>query len=283
MNRVLAFTCTALTLFAISLQPTLAHAVAYNITIPDGIGESGSQGDWYSGLHEDQEVEPNNQAEQKWDLEGFFLDGSKLYVVGGFNFRTGETGNGRTFSSGDIFIDVTGDATYGQSHSQGGNGYSYLSNSLFGYDYVYHLDFQKNKYSLYKLNDSSLLETPYYEANSKSGPYLYNPSPRETKQDKGAITFTKLDDGDPLLYNLEGSGPHYAFSLDLADFLLESEFTVHFTIGCGNDSLMGKYIPPSETIPPLDAEPVPEPATVALLLTGLIGFALRQGIRRAAI
>ena len=78
-------------------------AMADNITIYDG--NSSSETGWY-GTQEDQEVEPGMQTGQYWDLEGFFLDGSMLSMVGGFNFKTGRDG----YTSGDIFIDIDGDA-----------------------------------------------------------------------------------------------------------------------------------------------------------------------------
>ena len=41
-------------------------------------------------------------AEQKWDLEGFFLQGTTLTMIGGFDFLNGES----NYTSGDIFISI---------------------------------------------------------------------------------------------------------------------------------------------------------------------------------
>ena len=43
---------------------------------------------------------------QQWDLEGFFLSGSELTMVGGFDFENGEYASGHTYLAGDIFIMV---------------------------------------------------------------------------------------------------------------------------------------------------------------------------------
>ena len=69
---------------------------------------------WY-GDHEDNETEthPNTLQGQHWDLEGMYMDGSALTVVGGYDFRDGFTYSGHNYSSGDIFIDVDGDVVYG--------------------------------------------------------------------------------------------------------------------------------------------------------------------------
>ena len=77
------------------------------ITIDD---KNEASGLWYTTPAapnvDDQEVEPGMVRNQVWDLEGFFLKGSELSLSGGYNFEDGEAG----FMSGDIFIDVDGDA-----------------------------------------------------------------------------------------------------------------------------------------------------------------------------
>ncbi len=58
--------------------------------LPDGVGQCG----------EDQENEWNCVWDQAWDLEGFFLEGATLTMVGGYHFQEGQGG----YSSGEIFI-----------------------------------------------------------------------------------------------------------------------------------------------------------------------------------
>ena len=56
-----------------------------NITISD-LNYDGTA--WH-GDYEDQEVEPGVTDGQQWDLEGFYLDGTQLAMVGGFDFVNG--------------------------------------------------------------------------------------------------------------------------------------------------------------------------------------------------
>ena len=59
----------------------MAIPLGDNITIWDGMGVVDV---------EDNEVAPGCVASQVWDLEGFFLDGNMLTMVGGFNYVTGQ-------------------------------------------------------------------------------------------------------------------------------------------------------------------------------------------------
>src|SRR4030042_2127106 len=77
-------------------------ASAGNITIFDKMG---------TNTGENNEGEPNCVALQKWDLEAFYLKGSKLYMIGGFNFLSGSEG----YKSGDIFISTLGAPIFGSA------------------------------------------------------------------------------------------------------------------------------------------------------------------------
>jgi hypothetical protein len=139
-----------------------------NITIWDGLG-SGTG--WY-GAQEDQQVAPNCLIGQEWDLEGFFLKGTTLIMVGGYNFLNGEDG----WKSGDIFIDVTGDVKYGHDISSDGSQPSHFEteNNIWGYDYFLDLDLTNQQYTVFTITNASLLEVVYYNQNYGSNPWRYN-------------------------------------------------------------------------------------------------------------
>jgi hypothetical protein len=220
---------------------------ALNITIWDKVGVT----------NEDEEVEPGSVWGQEWDLEAFFFEKTTLSAVGGFDFANGEAWKEFWFDSGDIFIDMDGDAQFGPSNDGSGKGNTTVQNT-FNYEYVIDLDFEDFTYDVVKLDpEVSETITVKYGVNQESNPWRYASG--------GEVIGTGLIeyDTDPILPGTGFAGDfHNAFSVDIEDVFNDwglRPFTMitHLTMECGNDNLMGA---------------VPEPGTLLLLGAGLIGL-----------
>jgi hypothetical protein len=230
--------CTAFTLIGSSI------ATADNITIYDGRG--------YSGIGvggEDNETEPGMINDQSWDLEAFTLNGNNLGIVAGFDLKDGNPYSSPTIILGDIFIDINGDAQYASPTNP--------TIDNFGYEYAVKLNFNTKTYTVYNLNDNSILTSTYYYNSPESDPLALTLN-NESIKSSGIFTYT--DFGYTTHNSIDG--------INLSFIDPGTTFTSHVTMSCGNDNLMGRGTTTS----------VPEPSSMGFLLLGLSLLAV--GIKR---
>jgi hypothetical protein len=227
----------------------------------------------------DNQVSAGCETGNQWDLESTLLDGSQLSIVSSFNLKDGQfaSGWGKTFTSGDIFIDIkgiNGDAKNASNPAVGDLTYSTFSNSLVNYDYVFHLDFSNSSptYTVFKLNALSVLSNVYWDNyNSQANPLAYVSGGTQVGGTYSLTYQINLADNAALGYTSWGSPTkHNEVTVDLANLGLTGvhQFTSHFTIGCGNDVAVGK-----------GTYSVPEPGSLSMILIGLLslmGFAVSR-------
>jgi hypothetical protein len=256
MNKKLIQGLVAASALSFTMQAN-AGMFGADVTISDG----NFSGSGWASDREDQETEPGMIQSQVWDLEGTFIDGNVLTLVGGYNFEEGEAG----FASGDLFLS-TGTPIYGDVHRGGAHGNMPESNS-YGYNYVLDIDFGSNSYNIMAIDENSMVQGAYYQQNEGSSPWRYISSDNDTLIGTGSLGLQSgLTDSDT---GFEG-GDHYAMSFDLSAIYASlgesTTFYSHFTMGCGNDNLMGNW----------DVTAVPEPATFALFGMGIFGLLIAR-------
>lgn len=238
---------------------------------------------WY-GNHEDNETEtnPDTIIGQQWDLEGMYLKGTTLALVGGFDFLNGAVAGGHTYRSGDIFVDVNGDAVYGPA-AAGSGATSWgtpaplLTTNLMGYDYALQLNFSAMTFNVYSLAQGTAVVSRVADV-ATSNPFRYISGGTAVAgyqnvafQYFGPLSATNV--GDSSLLGYGGNNSHYAILADTSFLPSGGTATFHFTQECGNDDLLGRVA----------GGAVPDSATTALLLAGSVFVLGAPALRRRLV
>jgi len=195
---------------------------------------------------------------QAYDVEniGLFIDGTLVHfgLKTGFDLTDGLYGG---YIAGDLALNVDGDAfyEYGIKVSDGSGWGVNTGNSAVTYEL-----WEVTSWNSVVIGSHQTASDPL---NINTGSLLAS----WTQNNAYGVSGSDIDNdpANPLekSYVIEG-----AFARSLLDNL-GSEATLHWTMGCGNDHLE------------VTNSPVPEPATMMLLGTGLIGLAgARRRVRK---
>ena len=232
----------------VTMNVAYAGPLGTNITVSDN--NTG-----YVGIgigSEDNETEPGTIHSQDWDLEAFFLNGNTLSMVGGYNFKDGVNYGNKLYTTGDIFIDVTGDAKYGTPSTWTGL-------NQYGWDYAIQMNFSNKTYEVWEINSA----TPVLTVSDvpSSNPWKLDGTP-SGQPITGTFDFSSTTTNPYEGLTAWDSGTHYTVSgFDLGFLGIGKNFTVDYTISCGNDNMIGQ------------GTTVPEPGTLVLLGLGICGLA----------
>lgn len=256
MKRVIAIAAAGMAMGALS-----ASANYTSITINDNIPNPPVI------VPENNEVEPSCIASQGWDLEQFGLDvtAKKLNMIGGYNFQTGMDSQ----FSGDIFIGAGVTPVYGNSNpfygGPSGNAWQQMANSEWGYNYA--IVFERANqgaltpqggaltvvngqvnYKVVALGTQSDV-IAWYDQNFGASPFRVAMDAPTTGWD-GKATFGSFTgqnnsgQGVSGMADWTGTGStdtHYYLTDINVNFLAgKGDTYFHYTMGCGNDSLMGR-------------------------------------------
>lgn len=243
------------------VNPDLIH-----ITTPDGIADNTFAPD-NPDNDEDQEVEQGALATQTWDNESFLWDQTNriLYLVSGFDFAAQIA----DYAGGDLFfinagggiagvldIDrlVAGPGGMATTDSDGNN----VADANRPLDFGGTDPGTANADLI--LNDA-LDPIVYLESTniSASDPYAYHSGGGDTGIDV-TVSYYQATSGNLSLNGdiIAMGGDHYIMEFDLSGLTLPGHL-VHFTQGCGNDSIHGG---------------VPEPTSILMASVGLLGVTL---------
>lgn len=245
--------------FMLAVESAYAYSYGTEITKYDGIGTNGS------GLYkEDNEAEPGMVQSQVWDLEGFFLKGKELTIIGGYNFYAGQEG----MDAGDIFIDTDGNAVYSPNVIPGTYGSEdEVSNSKFKYDYVLDINWNTGKFDVIDIRSAdSIVKLGFYgdDHNMPSNPWIYVSGGTIINTALTFNTYGKASqsNSDTGFLGWNGDNKHYVATFNISAIPNTGLAVFHNTMECGNDNLIGK------------AALVPEPSTLVLISAGLLGVGL---------
>ncbi len=249
--------------------PFTALNAGQNVTINDTIWDSTHNGGSpaVNTGKEDNETErtedgSNTYTGQRWDFEGMFWNGSQLTLIAGWDFQAGVVHGGTPYHVGDLFIGSLGDYTSpNYDHGKPFTATEAIDFSRANADSGLLASGTYTKYSsgnfmTSKTSDVTPLSDPYQVTGGTSG---------ETSSSFTYTTGEVTDTGflgwnDSDLSGKPFNDKHYYLQISgLGGSELYNNI-LHITVRCGNDVGRGEV-------------PVPEPATMFLFGTGLLGLA----------